>query len=210
MDSTTTDNNIIDFEWYDEEDGSVLMAEESPWRGFAVELQDLHYLKGASFINQLKLIINSGEFFPVEGESGIFSAISDQSDDYDNLIKAARKAVEHGYRVYLLPNPKGIRSADFIFVRKGVLKLFDLKTIAGRNSVDNRLSESVGQTNRVLLHMTADYNPGTLARSIKRYFELNPYAREVLVYKGKKQISVTRKSLEDTNFFRTFIRRYAK
>jgi hypothetical protein len=210
MDSTTTDNNIIDFEWYDEEDGSVLMAEESPWRGFAVELQDLHYLKGASFINQLKLIINSGEFFPVEGESGIFSAISDQSDDYDNLIKAARKAVEHGYRVYLLPNPKGIRTADFIFVRKGVLKLFDLKTIAGRNSVDNRLSESVGQTNRVLLHMTADYNPGTLARSIKRYFELNPYAREVLVYKGKKQISVTRKSLEDTNFFRTFIRRYAK
>ena len=210
MDSTTTDNNIIDFEWYDEEDGSVLMAAESPWRGFAVELQDLHYLKGASFINQLKLIINSGEFFPVEGESGIFSAISDQSDDYDNLIKAARKAVEHGYRVYLLPNPKGIRSADFIFVRKGVLKLFDLKTIAGRNSVDNRLSESVGQTNRVLLHMTADYNPGTLARSIKRYFELNPYAREVLVYKGKKQISVTRKSLGDTNFFRTFIRRYAK
>jgi len=210
MDSTTTDNNIIGFEWYDEEDGSVLMAAESPWRGFAVELQDLHYLKGASFINQLKLIINSGEFFPIEGEPGIFSAISNQSDDYDNLIKAARKAVEHGYRVYLLPNPKGIRSADFIFVRKGVLKLFDLKTIAGRNSVDNRLSESVGQTNRVLLHMTADYNPGTLARSIKRYFELNPYAREVLVYKGKKQISVTRKSLEDTNFFRTFIRRYAK
>ena len=210
MDSTTTDNNIIDFEGYDEEDGSVLMAAESPWRGFAVELQDLHYLKGASFINQLKLIINSGEFFPVEGDPGIFSAISNQSDDYDNLIKAARKAVEHGYRVYLLPNPKGIRSADFIFVRKGVLKLFDLKTIAGRNSVDNRLSESVGQTNRVLLHMTADYNPGTLARSIKRYFELNPYAREVLVYKGKKQISVTRKSLEDTNFFRTFIRRYAK
>ena len=210
MDSTVIDNNIIDFEWYDEEDGSVLMAAESPWRGFAVELQDLHYLKGASFINQLKLIINSGEFFPVEGDPGIFSAISNQSDDYDNLIKAARKAVEHGYRVYLLPNPKGIRTADFIFVRKGVLKLFDLKTIAGRNSVDNRLSESVGQTNRVLLHMTADYNPGTLARSIKRYFELNPYAREVLVYKGKKQISVTRKSLEDTNFFRTFIRRYAK
>ena len=210
MDSTAIDNNIIDFEWYDEEDGSVLMAAESPWRGFAVELQALHYLKGASFINQLKLIINSGEFFPIEGEPGIFSAISNQSDDYDNLIKAARKAVEHGYRVYLLPNPKGIRSADFIFVRKGVLKLFDLKTIAGRNSVDNRLSESVGQTNRVLLHMTADYNPGTLARSIKRYFELNPYAREVLVYKGKKQISVTRKSLEDTNFFRTFIRRYAK
>lgn len=210
MDLTVFEDDEIAFVAFDEEDGSVLVAAESPWRGFAIELQDLHYLKGASFINQLKIIINSGEFFPIEGEPRIYSAISDQSDDYDNLINAARKAVEHGYRVYLLPNPKGIRTADFIFVRKGVLKLFDLKTITGKNSVDNRLSESVGQTNRVLLHMTADYNPGTLARSIKRYFELNPYAREVLVYKGKKQISVTRKSLEDTNFFRTFIRRYTK
>ena len=88
--------------------------------------------------------------------------------------------------------------------------MYDLKTIKGQGSVDNRLSESVGQTNRVLLYMHADYNPGTLARSIKKYFELNPYAREVLVFKGKKQISVTRQSLDDTNFFRTFIRRYGK
>ena len=123
---------------------------------------------------------------------------------------AARKAVEHGYRVFILPNPKDIRTADFIFERKGVYKMFDLKTISGKSSVDNRLSESIGQTNRVLLHMTTDYNPGTLARSIRRYFELNPLAREVLVYKVKKQISVTRKSLEDDNFFRTFIRRYTK
>ena len=88
--------------------------------------------------------------------------------------------------------------------------MFDLKTITGKNSVENRLSESVGQTNRVLLHMVADLNPGSLARSIKRYFELNPNALEVLVFKGKKQLSVMRNSLEDANFFRTFIRRYTK
>ena len=209
MEPTIIEDKIEEFEPF-EEDGSVLLAAESSWRGMADELQELHYLKGAQFINQLKLIIFYGEFHPVEGEANIFSAISEQSDDFENLINAARKAVEHGYRVYILPNPKGIRTADFIFERKGVYKLFDLKTITGKNSVGNRLSESVGQTNRVLLHMTADYNPGTLARSIKRYFELNPYAREVLVYKGRKEISVTRKSLEDTNFFRTFIRRYAK
>ena len=202
MDSTTTDNNIIDFEWYDEEDGSVLMAAESPWRGFAVELQDLHYLKGASFINQLKLIINSGEFFPVEGESGIFSAISDQSDDYDNLIKAARKAVEHGYRVYLLPNPKGIRSADFIFVRKGVLKLFDLKTIIGKNSVGNRLAESIGQTERVLLNMQTDYNIRRLTLEIKRYFEMSAAVQEVLIYSGSKEISIKRNIASSKGFLK--------
>ena len=209
MEPTNIEDRIFEIEPLEEE-GSVLMVAESSWRGMADELEDLHFLKGAQFINQLKLIIYYGEFHPVEGETNIFSAISEKNDDFDNLINAARKAVEHGYRVYILPNPKGIRTADFIFERKGVYKMFDLKTITGKNSVENRLSESVGQTNRVLLHMTADYNPGTLARSIKRYFELNPYAREVLVYKGKKQISVTRKSLEDTNFFRTFIRRYAK
>ena len=193
-----------------EDECSALIVAESSWRGMADELQELHYLKGAQFINQLKLIVYYGEFHPVKGENNIFSAISEQSEDFDNQINAARKAVEHGYRVYILPNPKGIRTADFIFERKGVYKMFDLKTITGKNSVDNRLSESIGQTNRVLLHMTADYNPGTLVRSINRFFELNPYAREVLVYKGKKEISVTRKSLDDVNFFRTFIRRYAK
>ena len=202
MDSTVIDNNIIDFEWYDEEDSSVLMAAESPWRGFAVELQDLHYLKGASFINQLKLIINSGEFFPVEGDPGIFSAISNQSDDYDNLIKAARKAVEHGYRVYLLPNPKGIRSADFIFVRKGVLKLFDLKTITGKNSVGNRLAESIGQTERVLLNMQTDYNIRRLTLEIKRYFEMSAAVQEVLIYSGSKEISIKRNVASSNGFLK--------
>ncbi len=202
MDSTTIDNNIIDFEWYDEEDGSVLMAAEIPWRGFAVELQALHYLKGASFINQLKLIINSGEFFPVEGELGIFSAISNQSDDYDNLIKAARKAVEHGYRVYLLPNPKGIRTADFIFVRKGVLKLFDLKTIIGKNSVGNRLAESIGQTERVLLNMQTDYNIRRLTLEIKRYFEMSAAVQEVLIYSGSKEISIKRNIASSKGFLK--------
>ncbi len=202
MDSTTIDNNIIDFEWYDEEDGSVLMAAEIPWRGFAVELQALHYLKGASFINQLKLIINSGEFFPVEGEPGIFSAISNQSDDYDNLIKAARKAVEHGYRVYLLPNPKGIRTADFIFVRKGVLKLFDLKTIIGKNSVGNRLAESIGQTERVLLNMQTDYNIRRLTLEIKRYFEMSAAVQEVLIYSGSKEISIKRNIASSKGFLK--------
>ena len=102
----------------------------------------------------------------MEGETNIFSAISEQSDDFDNLINAARKAVAHGYRVYILPNPQGIRTADYIFERKGVYKMFDLKTITGKSSVDNRLSESIGQTNRVLLNIVADYNLGTLLRDI--------------------------------------------
>ena len=116
------EDKILEFEPF-EEDGSLLMAAETSWRGMADELQELHYLKGARFINQLKLIIHYGEFHLVEGETDIYSAISENSDDFDNLINAARKAVEHGYRIYILPNPRGCRTADFIFKKKGILGL---------------------------------------------------------------------------------------
>ena len=167
-------------------------------------------LQGIDFVRQLKQITERHEFSPFNNNQKIFTVGGEKSDDFKPLLEAARKAVEHGYTVFVLPNPKSFRTADFIFERKGVYKMFDLKTISGHNSVDNRLSESVYQTNRVLLHIIVDYNPGSLARSIKRYFELNPYAREVMIFKGMKQLSITRRSLEDKDFFRTFIKRYTK
>ena len=109
-----------------------MLAAESSWRGIDIELQELHYLHGARFVNQLKLITYYGNFHPIEGEIGIFSTGGDNSEDYVNLLNAARKAVEHGYRVFILPNPKDVRTADFIFERKGVYKMFDLKTISGK------------------------------------------------------------------------------
>ena len=147
-----------------------MMAAEIPWRGMADELKELHYLKGAQFINQLKLIVYYGEFHPVDGENNIFSAISENSDDFDNLLNAARKAVEHGYRVYILPNPRSCRTADFIFEKKGILGLYDLKTVYGKSSVETQLLDSIGQTNRVLLNMLTDYNARLLASDIKTYF----------------------------------------
>ena len=192
-----------------EDDFGFLVA-EGRIRDIADELEELHYRRGSHFIWQLKVVTSHPSFYPIKGEDNIYTTGGENGEDYENLLNAARKAVEHGYRVFILPNPKGIRTADFIFERKGVYKMFDLKTVSGNNSVDNRLEESVGQANRVLLHMTVDYNPSALARSIKHYFESNQNAYEVLIFKGKKQLSVTRKSLEDTNFFRTFIRRFIK
>ena len=106
-----------------------------------------------------------------------------------------------GYRVFILPNPKGFRTADFVFERKGVYKMFDLKTIIGKNSVDNRLRESMGQTNRVILNISVDYNSSVLARSIKRYFEQNSDALEVIVLKRKKLLSITRDLTLSSDFY---------
>ena len=209
METTIIEDIIFEFEPF-EEDGSVLMAAETLWRGMADELQELHYLKGAQFIKQLKLVLYYGEFHPVEGETNVYSAISEHSDDFDNLIIAARKAVEHGYRVYILPNPKGIRTADFIFERKGVYKMFDLKTITGKNSVGNRLMESIGQTNHVLLNMQIYYDPRLLAKEIQAYFETNREAREVLIMKGNKLLPVSRRFVEGNFYIKMFMKRYLR
>ena len=209
MTTTIFEDTIIEYGPF-EEDGSGMMAAEALWRGFAVELQELHNLKGAQFINQLKQIIYCGKFHPVEGDSGIYSAISETSDDFDNLINAARKAVEHGYRVYILPNPRNSRTADFIFEKKGILGLYDLKTVYGKGSVGTQLLDSIGQTNRVLLNMTTDYNARLLSSEIKAYFEANKQAVEVLIFKGKKAISVSRWQVDAPRFNRFFRKKYEK
>ncbi|SNU03388.1 hypothetical protein SAMN06298211_10226 [Prevotellaceae bacterium MN60] len=210
MNKAITEDIIEEYDILDNEDSLEWLAAESLWRGFTDELQELHYLKGAKFINQLRLIVHEGDFQPIEGETNIFSAISEQSPDYDNLLNAARKAVEHGNKVYILPNPKGIRTADFIFERKGVYKMFDLKTIIGKNSVGNRLLESIGQTNHVLLNMATNYDPRLLAKDIQIYFQVNSQAREVLILKGNKELSVSRQFVMGKDYIKMFIKRYLK
>ena len=183
---------------------------EEQTNDIAQELALLHILSGANFSQQVEKIACRAEFRAVEGEHDIFSAVGEQSEDYENLLRAARRAVMHGYRVFLLPNPKGLRTADFIFERKGIFRLYDLKTIQGKASVMNRLLESVGQSNRVLLNLTTDYNGTSLARCIIKYFERNSNAVEVLVFKGNKLLSITRRTVIAKNFITTFCRLYYK
>lgn len=121
-------------------------------------------------------------------------------------MKAAEKSESLGNKVYILPNPGSVRTPDFIFLRKGIYKDYDLKTITGKNSAGNRMMESIGQTRRVLLNMATDYNPRNLAKEIKSYFEVNEDALEVRIYKGKRQIPITRNDVGANDFFYQFMR----
>ncbi len=173
-------------------------------------LEQLHLLEGAEYARHVERIARRAEFHLLEGEANIFVAGGEGDDDFTNQLNAARKAVALGYKVFILPNPKGIRTPDFIFERKGTYRIYDLKTISGKASVDNRLKESVGQTNRVILNMTTDYKAGKLARSIMRYFERYSDGIEVVVFRGNKKISITRQTVADKNFVVTFSKKYYK
>lgn len=178
--------------------------------GITEELAKLLSLRGSDFVGQLKLIAARKEFHPLASDPCIFTVGGEQDDDYPSLLLAARKAVEHGFRVYVLPNPNNFRTADFILERRSVYKLYDLKTITGKTIAGSRMLESIGQANRVMLNMTTDYNPGSLARSIKMYFERSNETLEVLLFKGKKMISITRDLTLSPNYYNIFMRRYLR
>lgn len=181
-----------------------------PYVDILIELARLHILRGADFVRQLKMLTGLNIFKPISNEKEIYAAEGSHHEDMASLIDAAHKAVMHGNKVYILPNPKGMRTADFIFERKGVYKMYDLKTIRGKSSVIDRLMESVGQTNHVLLNMCTDYNARLLARNITAYFRINPNALEVLIFKGTRSILVKRKAALDKSFVKTFMFTYEK
>lgn len=175
---------------------------------FTAELMKLHELKGAEFSRQVEKIALRKEFHPLESNKDIYTVGGKKSDDYQNLLVAARKAVEFGYQVYLLPNPTEIRTPDFILVKKGVYRTYDLKTVFGKSSIGDSLLDSIGQCNRILLNMQVDYNTRYLAIDIRKYFEINDNAIEILIFKGGRHFSVRRFTVSRPDFMSLFKKLY--
>ena len=176
----------------------------------ASELKKLHELSGAEYSRQVERIALSGVFHPLENEQNIYTPGVLKNDDYQNQLIAARKAVEFGYKVYILPTPKGSRTPDFILEKKGVYRVYDLKTIFGKASVAQDLIDSIGQCNSILINMTTDYNTRRLAYAIKSYFETNDEAKEILIFKGLKRIPIKRSLAFKPEFFAYFKKAYER
>lgn len=174
------------------------------------ELKRLHELRGADFSRLVEAIARRKEFHSLKDEADIYSVGGEKSNDYQNLLLAARKAVDFGYKVYLLPNPRETRTADFIFEKKGVYHLYDLKTVIGKASVGSNLVDSIGQCNRILLNIQVEYNTRHLAIDIKRYFEINANAIEVLIFKGRRHFSVKRITVSRPDFLTLFRKLYER
>ena len=188
----------------------ICKMSDSNSKDIAFELSLLHTLSGADYSRQVEHIAKHKEFYTLEKEGSIFIYGGQMAPDYKNLLHAAHKLVMRGFAVYILPNPKGIRTPDLILERKGIYNVYDLKTITGKASVMNRLYESIGQTNKVILHMISKYDATLLSTEIKNYFQNSPSALEVIVLKGNKTIYIKRKMVFDKNFIPRFRREYEK
>ena len=176
--------------------------------GIGADMERLKELEGEAYWKQLKAITERREFKKVE--KNIFSAAGNNDPDFQNLLSAAKKSVLQGYKAFILPNPKGFRSADLILERKGLYRMYDVKTISGTNSIGSRLFDSIGQSNSVILSINTTINPRLLSADLKKYFEANSEAKEVMILKGKKRIVVTREYALSNGFEARFRKDYAK
>ena len=92
-------------------------------------------------------------FHPLEDEVSIYTPGVLKNDDFQNQLVAARKAVEFGYTVYILPTPRGSRTPDFILEKKNIYRAYDLKTVYGKASAYS-VSHSVSDCK----HSNYDYH----------------------------------------------------
>ena len=165
------------------------------------KLDSLQNASSSEYGKILESIISSREFKPVEGHPNVFAM---PSDERTSLLPIADKAVKHGNAVYIMANPKGSKSMDFVFKKNGNIKGYEKKNASGKNSIGNRLEESSSQARRVLINMETNYNPRLLINEIKRHFEYDENCIEVLIYKGGKEISIDRQFFFKKNYVQAF------
>ena len=89
-------------------------------------------------------------------------------------------------------------------------RTYDLKTVFGKSALVDNLLDSIGQCDSILINMTTEYNTRKLAFAIKRYFETNKNAVEVMLFKGRKRIVIKRAFAINKDFFTNFKKLYEK
>ena len=133
-----------------------------------------------------------------------FGAVKSGSEKHFNEVNQIPSLFESYSILYLL------KYAEIRWELEKVYRTYDLKTVFGKASVGDSLLDSVGQCNNIIINMTTEYNTRRLAYAIKRYFEVNEKAWEVLIFKGRKRIPIKRTLVVKPEFFAFFKKAYER
>lgn len=157
-----------------------------------------------NFRDNLLAVIEKGQYHKVQNR--IYSAIPNTADDYNNLLYVAKTLTKKHRKaeIYILPNPTGIKSMDIIIKNKNSISAYDIKTILGKNSVSNRLIESIEQSNRVILCIKNDYNARKLYNEVQRFFNNNTKAQQVIILIKNKEIVLNKEMMKESTFRHLF------
>lgn len=107
-------------------------------------------------------------------------------------LALAKKALAHGYDVYLLTNPNDIKSADFLFEKKNKIFYVEGKTATGKNSLIHNLNSGATQSERVAVDIVGNKNTRYIFGVIKQAFNQEKTLQEIILFKGGKMVNVAR------------------
>ena len=140
----------------------------------------------------------------------IFGTIRKEDAEYEDNLNGAKSLNSIGYDVYMLPRISGRKSFDYILVKDKKVYAAELKTIYGKNSLNNRLNTASEQSDRVVLNVVGVATSRYVADEIKGFYLKNPHIREIVVLKGGKPIYVSYEHATRKNFARTFMDLWAR
>lgn len=168
----------------------------------------------AEKVSLIKSITQMKEFREIRRLSNVKNKIYGFNiEQYDEALKAtempknitiAKKLIQNGYDVYLLPNVSGAKSADFIIVKSNKYFYYEGKTINGKSTIKQRLIEASTQSDRIILDIVGTNDIGDIADNIQWFFENNSSVNEVMLFKGSRPIPMIRQDVLSKKFKENF------
>jgi hypothetical protein len=140
----------------------------------------------------------------------VFWSIKKIDAEYNDNMNAAKTLNRLGYNVFMLPKLPNSKSPDFILKRGHNVYLYELKTIYGVSSLENRLEAGSMQADRIILNIVGNVNSRYVADTIKDFYLKNKEIKEIKVLLGGKPISINYEEVIKKNFRRTFIDKWAR
>lgn len=138
---------------------------------------------------------------------------------FDELLKAhempknitiAKKLIQNGYDVYLLPNVSGSKSADFIGIKGNRYYYFEGKTINGKSTIKQRLIEASTQSDRTILDIVGTNDVNAIYGNIKWFFENNDNVKEIIIFRRSKLILIEKDDIKDKFFKESFRKKWVR
>ena len=171
-------------------------------------------------VDVLKWIIAQPNFTELKRlsmiENKIFSLYTDQYDEIlktgetPNNLQIAQKFMMNGYDVFLLSNPKGTKSADFIIRKKNILFYVEGKTSTGGSSLVHRFDNGAEQADRIAINFIGYPKASEIIEIINSTFYNQANVNELFLFKGKRLITVSRDFCNSKHFENAFYKLWTK
>lgn len=120
-----------------------------------------------------------------------------------NNLQIALKFVANGYDVFMLSNPKGTKSADFIIRKRNCLYYVEGKTSTGGSSLVHRFEKGAEQADRIVINLIGKRRGKSLLSEIKKAFEASKNLKVVYIFKASRLIFIKRNDALSKTFLQT-------